>query len=31
LRLGNASFFRFLLSRDTDIDEFLERKTNRLA
>ncbi|RJO61759.1 TM0106 family RecB-like putative nuclease [candidate division WS5 bacterium] len=31
LRLRNASFFNFLLSGDTDIDKFLERKTNRLA
>jgi len=31
LRLRNASFFRFLLSGETDIDKFLERKTNRLA
>jgi hypothetical protein len=31
LRLRNASFFKFLLSGDTDIDKFLERKTNRLA
>ena len=31
LRLRNASFFRFLLSGDTDIDKFLEMKTNRLA
>lgn len=28
LRLKNASFFKFLLSRATDIDKFLERKTN---
>jgi len=31
LQLRNASFFRFLLSGDTDIDKFLERKPNRLT
>jgi len=31
LRIRNASFFKFLLSGDTDIDKFLERKTNRLS
>jgi len=31
LRLRNASFFRFLLSGATDIDKFLEGKTNKRA
>jgi hypothetical protein len=31
LRLRNASFFKFLISGATDIDKFLEKKTNRLT
>lgn len=31
LRLRNASFLKFLISGATDIDKFLERKTNRLT
>ncbi|MFZ3136424.1 MAG: hypothetical protein WA126_03415 [Thermodesulfovibrionales bacterium] len=31
LRLRNASFLKFLISGATDIDKFLEMKTNRPA
>ena len=31
LRLRNASFLKFLISGATDIDKFLETKTNRPA
>jgi hypothetical protein len=31
LRLRNTSFLKFLISGATDIDKFLEAKTNRLT